>query len=154
MTDNQEIEKNWEIISSISNIEERIIHIYNDVKKKRPKYKKIIEENPYRLFKLLGGDESEIIKKNWAFEYSYEQYISDNEIEYDAVEAALWNLKDKSIKNAYDTGHWYVTGTCRINGPNDIVLEFEIEFCEGYFGGIIGTPYNKCNHGNHGILFF
>ena len=38
-----------------------------------------------------------------------------------------------------------------INGPHGIELEFE--FCEGYLDGIIGTPYNKAEHGNHGIIF-
>ena len=40
-----------------------------------------------------------------------------------------------------------------IEGPNGIELEFEFEYNEGYLDGILGTPYNVTQHGNHGILF-
>ena len=69
------------------------------------------------------------------------------------LEKENWDLEEKSIERAHDTGHWYVTGTSTIEGPNGIELEFEFEFCEGYLDGIIGTPYNEDEHRNHGIEF-
>ncbi len=80
---------------------------------------------------------------NWAFEYTYEQYISDYDIEYDEVEALNWDIEEKSIENSMETGHWYVNGTCVINEPEGVELEFEFGYSDGYPDGIIGTPYKK-----------
>ena len=150
----KEIEILWLELTSISNIDDRRVAIYNDTKSKTPRYKVLAEENPHLLFELLGGDDSELDTMNWAFEYSYKDYIEEYDIEYDSTEADGWDLEEKSIEHAHDTGHWYVTGTCVIVGPNNIELEFEFEYCEGYLEGIIGTPYNLEEHGNHGILFY
>jgi hypothetical protein len=153
MKNNNETEELWETISLIENFEERIILIFKDTKKKKPIFKILAEENPYRLFKLLGGDESEVNLCNMAFEYTYEQYISDYEIEYDTFDAANWDLEERSIEQAHDSGHWYVTGSCEINGPNDIILEFEFEFTDGVIDGIITTPYYEINHDRNGFRF-
>ena len=147
------MEKLWAEIESIKNLEERVILIHKDITENINRYKVLGEENPYRLFELLGGDDSEILTTNWAFEYTYEEYIDEYEIEYDLKEKENWDLEEKSIERAHDTGHWYVTGTSTIEGPNGIELEFEFEFCEGYLDGIIGTPYNEDEHRNHGIEF-
>jgi hypothetical protein len=147
------MEKLWAEIESIKNLEERVIVIHKDITDNINRYKVLAEENPYRLFELLGGDDSSILTKNWAFEYTYEDYIEENDIEYDSKEKENWDLAEKSIERANDTGHWYVTGTSTIEGPDGIEFEFEFEFCDGYLDGIIGTPYNEDQHGNHGIEF-
>jgi hypothetical protein len=154
MKQEDKIELFWSELKSIKNIEDRIVTIHKDIQSDSPKYQILAKENPHRLFELLGGDDSEITTSNWAFEYTYEDYIGENDIEYDANEAKEWDLDEKSIEHAHDTGHWYVTGTCIIEGPEDIELEFEFEYCEGYLDAIIGTPYNQTEHGNHGILFY
>jgi hypothetical protein len=143
----------WSELSSMNSIDDRRVTIYHDIKSKSPKYLMLAEENPHRLFELLGGDDSEIDTQNWAFEYTYKDFIEEYDIEYNSKEADVWDLEEKSIEHAHDTGHWYVTGTCVIKGPQNIKLAFEFEYCEGYLDGIIGTPYTEAEHGNHGIPF-
>ena len=153
MTKNQKIEKLWSEIEIVENIQDRIILIHEDISTKKNKYKVLAKNDPYRLFQLLGGDEDEISRTNWAYEYTYQDYINQYDIEYDAEDADRWDTEEKSIERAHDLGHWYVTGISIVKGPHKIELEFEFEFCEGYLGGIIGTPYNQNEHGNHGIEF-
>jgi hypothetical protein len=153
MTQENKNEVLWSELSSLNNIDERVVAIYKDIMSDIRKYQILAEEEPQRLFELLGGSDSEITTSNWAFQYSYEDYIQENDIEYDANEANEWDLEEKSIEHAHDSGHWYVTGICKIEGPDNVELEFEFECCEGYLDGIIGTPYNESEHGDHGILF-
>ena len=49
----QTIEKLWSELTSIENIDERIIAIYNDTISKSPNYQVLAEGNPQRLFELL-----------------------------------------------------------------------------------------------------
>ena len=153
MSQNQKTEILWSELTLIENINDRRVLIHNDTKIKMPKYQILAEDDPYRFFELLDGDKSEINSNNWAFKYTYEDYIQENDIEYDPEEADEWDLEGKSIEHAYDTGHWYVSGTCLIEGPNNIELEFEFDYCDGLLDRIIGTPYNENEHGNRGILF-
>ena len=153
MAEENNIELLWSELTSIDVIDDRKIAIYKDVQSNFRKYQILAEEDPHRLFEILGGDDSEITTSNWAFEYSYEDYIQENDIEYNENEANEWDLEGNSIKHAHDTGNWYVTGICIIKGPYNIELVFEFEYCEGYLDGIIGTPYNESEHGGHGILF-
>jgi hypothetical protein len=153
MLQEQKNDKLWLELTSIESIDERIIAIHKDTKSTSPKFQILAEENPQLLFELLGGDNFEINTNNWAFEYTYENYIQEYDIEYDSAESSEWDLEEKSIEHAHDTGYWYVTGTCVIEGPNNIELEFEFEYCEGYLDGILGTPYNLSEHGTHGIHF-
>jgi hypothetical protein len=154
MKQKTEMEKLWTEIESIKNIKKRVILIYKDISDNINRYEGLSEEDPYRLFELLGGDDSDLTTTNWAFEYTYKEYIEENDIEYDPTEERKWDLEEKSIQKAHDTGNWYVTGTSVITGPNGIELDFEFAFCEGYLDGIIGTPYNEAEHGNHGFKFY
>ena len=154
MSQDQNVEVLWSELTSIGSIDDRRVVVYNDKNKKSPKYQVLAEKDPERLFELLGGDDAEIEPNNWAFEYTYEDYIAENDLEYDPAEAELWDVEEKSVEHAHDTGHWYVSGTCVLSGPGDVELPFEFEFCEGYLEGITGTPYNEEEQGNHGILFF
>ena len=141
--DKSDLEIIWSKLESIGSID-RIREVnQEDVKLKKPAYKILSETDPQRLFDLLGGNDFEIEMNNWAFEYPYEQYISDYDIEYDEVEALNWDVEEKSIENAMETGHWYVSGTCTINEPEGVELEFEFGYSDGYLDGIIGTPYRK-----------
>ena len=153
MLQNQKIEILSYELTSIKKIDDRRVCIHKDTKSRSPKYKILAEEKPFLFFEILGGDEFEIISNNWAFEYTYEDYIEQYDIEFDQADADKWNIEEKSIENANESGHWYVTGTCIIQGPNNIELEFEFDYCDGLLDRIIGTPYNENEHGNHGILF-
>ena len=86
MSENKSTEAKWALIESIEDIEERIILIDKDLNKKRPLYRVLAKENPYRLYLLLGGDECEIELYNWAKEYTYEDYLEDSGEEYDSDE--------------------------------------------------------------------
>lgn len=144
----------WSELTSVTDIKDRRLIIYKDAKCKLPKYLILAEEDPHRLFELLGGNDSEIETFNWAFEYTYEDHIEESGDEYNAEKADAWNLEEKSIERAKDTGHWYVTGICKIVAPNSIQLDFEFEYCDGILDAIIGTPYNEEEHCNHGIPFY
>lgn len=150
------IEQLWLELESIEPIDERRISVFKDTKKKKPKYKKLADADVYRFFEILGGNEIDVEQThNWAFEYNYEDFISDNGLEYSKKDAKKWDLKEESIENAHATGHWYVTGLCEITLQEGIVLPFEFDYCEGYLDTIIGHPYNTEEGGNsHGILFF
>jgi hypothetical protein len=139
--DKSDLEIIWSKLESIDSTDRIRQIIHDDVKLKKPVFKILSETDPQRLFVLLGGDDFEIEMNNWAFEYSYEQYISDYDIEYDEAEAMSWDVEEKSIENAIESGHWYVTGTCIINKPEGVELEFEFGYSDGYLDGIIGTPY-------------
>jgi hypothetical protein len=153
MAQKRDLEALWAEISSNASVDERRNLIYSDIETKKPKFKVLAEEDPYRLFNLLEGDEADICRTNWAYEYTYEDYAEDNGLDYDEEEADNWDLEKESIQHAHDTGHWYVTGICTIEGPDGIELPFEFAYSEGYLDGIIGTPYNQEKHGRHGIEF-
>ena len=153
MAKQQDLEPLWAEISSIASVDERRTLIYNDSEFRRPKYKVLAEHDPYRLFNLLEGDEANISTSNWAYDYTYEEYVEDNDLEYDEDEAEGWDLEEQSVQRAHDTGNWYVTGICIIRGTDDVELPFEFAYSEGYVDGIIGTPYNQEKHGRHGIEF-
>ncbi len=74
------------------------------------------------LIRTIGWECFKIIMCNWTFEFTYEVYIKKNNIEYDANESSESDLEGKSNSNAYDSGHWYVTGICIIDRPNNIEL--------------------------------
>lgn len=154
MTQVQNIDNLWSELTAIKDVDNRIVAIHNDIQTNLRKYQVLAETDPYRLFDLLGGDDSDLDTCNWALPYSYENFIEENEIEFDPIEEKEWDLDEKSIEHAHDSGHWYVTGFCTITGPEKIELEFEFQYTEGYLDGIIGTPYNQESHGNHGILFY
>lgn len=143
----------WSEIISIKNIEERRTKIIEDIKSSNHKYCVLAKEDPYRLFMLLGGDESEITTQNWAFEFNYEDYLEESGGEFSEEESKKWDLEERSIQRALDLGYWYVTGESIIMAQNGDNLVFEFQYSEGYLDGIIGTPYNQSSHGNHGIPF-
>ena len=140
---NEEIEKLWDEISSKHDLKERIMIIHSDIVNDKNKFKPLAEEDPYRLFKLLGGDALDATRSNWAFEYTYENYIEDYDIEFDSKEAESWDIEERSIERAHDIGYWYVTGIVSLDVDESSSLLFEVEFAEGYFDGIIGTPYDQ-----------
>ena len=144
----------WQELGSVNNLEQRVSLIHKDISSKTFRYKPLAEEDPYRLFKMIGGDESELIIINWAFEYTYQQHLEEDvDVEYNFEDEIKWDIEEKSIERAHESGHWYVTGFASIQGLNGMELNFEFEFCEGYLGAIIGTPYNEDEHGNHGFEF-
>jgi hypothetical protein len=143
----------WQELESLDDYIERILLIHQDISSGCLKYKILADNDPFRLFEDLGGNESDIETSNWALPYSYDDYIEENDLEYDSAEAELWDLEERSIEHAHDTAHWYVTGTSVINGPGDIELSFEFEFCEGYIDGNLKTPYDKLDPNSDEVLF-
>jgi hypothetical protein len=140
-------------LESTDSIDKLIELIDNDSRKEKARFKILADADPQRLFELLGGDEFEISTKNWALEYTYEDYINENGLHFDKEQAKKWNLEQESINHAHETAHWYVTGICSIKGANGLELNFEFEYCEGYVAGIIGTPYDEENKRSHGFIF-
>ncbi len=158
---------------SIDDIEKRKEIIFNDISKRNPKYKIIAQDDPYKLFDALGGDEDEVIRThNWAYEYTFNDFLTeqiDNGYEFDEdtfegtkeewkeyqnhlnLLREKFDEKEESIKRANDTGNYYVTGLYEIKGKNNIILPFEWDFCEGYLESIIGTPYDTPK--DHGYSF-
>ena len=149
------LNKLWSILEEINSTNERSRRIYQDLVSKANVFKPLVEDNPYRLFELLGGDVLEAERTNWAFEYTYENYLEYSGEEFDIRKAESWNIEERSIERAHDTGYWYVTGMFSFKIDESSELLFELEFLEGYFDGIIGTPYDK-NIGSkcHGIEFY
>jgi hypothetical protein len=150
----EEIEIVWASLQAMVSKDERRVAIYKDVNSKKPVFKILAETDPQRLFEILGGYDFEIEMNNWAFEHTYEKYISDYDIEHDEVEALAWDLEEKSIEYALETGHWYVTGTCVINEPEGVELEFEFGYSDGYLDGIIGTPYEHWKEDDNMYYFY
>lgn len=64
MTQEDKIELLWSELTSIKNIEDKIVAIHKDIQSDSRKYQILAEEDPQRLFELLGGDESEITTSN------------------------------------------------------------------------------------------
>lgn len=139
MSKEQKIELLWSELMSIENIYDRRAFIYQETKKKKPKYKILADEEPYRLFEFLGGDESKVDNlKKWVWEYTNDDYTEENDMEYDSVEANNWDVEEKSIEHAIENwSNYSLTGTVVILGPNNIELEFEFDFTEGCIEGII-----------------
>ena len=153
--ENLQQEKKWKELEFINDISERIRIVYRDTNLKRSKFKKITEDNPFRMFEILGGNIQDVYRaSNWAPEYFYNDYIEEQGKEFDPKEAKNWDLEKESIERAINLGFYYVTGFCEIKGREKEVLYFEFDYLEGYVDSIIGTPYNTNNQGNiHGIEF-
>ena len=74
-----EIKALFEEISAIAEIEARKKIIFEDLKSKNPKFKKLADSNPKQFFKILGGKISEVEPTNdWAIEFTYKDYIEEN----------------------------------------------------------------------------
>ena len=144
----------WSKLESIGSIDSMRKIIQEDLSLNNPAFKILSEADPQRLFDILRGNDFEIEMNNWALEYTYEQYISNNDIEYDEVDALNWDLEEKSIENAMESGHWYVTGTCIINEPEGVELAFDFSYCDGYLDGIIGTPYSQWKQDENMFYFY
>jgi hypothetical protein len=152
--DKSDLEIIWSKLEYIDSKDRIRKVIQEDVTSKKPVFKILSETDPQRLFDIVGGDDFEIEMNNWAFEYTYEQYISDYDIEYNEVEALNWDIEEKSIENSMETGHWYVTGTCVINEPEGVEFEFEFGYSDGYIDGIIGTPYKHWKEDDNMYCFY
>jgi hypothetical protein len=148
------IEELWYSIESVNSHSERIKLIFRDINDHSNLYKTLADNDPDRLFKLLGGDEADAELTNWAFVYTYEDHIEYYNLEYDSDEAELWDVEERSIERAIDSGHFYVTGLVTLKSNDSTELLFELQFTEGRSDGIIGTPYDE-NIGSeiHGIEF-
>jgi len=151
---NEKEESLWSELNEIESFIARRSLIFNDINSGNKLFELIAKNEPGRLLKLLGGDEGDSIRYNWASEYTYEDYLEEEDQEYDEKEATEWDVDEKSIERAHDSGHWYVTGELVLEGLKGEELAFEFQYTEGYFDGIIGTPYNTDEDGkDHGIYF-
>lgn len=145
----------WEDLTSLESIDDRIHLIYHDIQSSEFKYQELAAGNPLRLFEMLGGNTSEVeITHKWAPEYTYQNYIEDNDLDFEEIEAKNWKLEQKSIEQAEEIGHYYCTGRISLENNKGEDLEFEFEFCEGYLEAIISTPYDLNKEEiSHGIIF-
>jgi len=144
----------WLELTKIKDFETLRSMIYKDSSSKNNRYKLIADDDPLRFFELLGGDEAEAERFNWAYEYTYKDYINEYGINYNKSDEKSWDLENKSIENANDTGYYYVTGVVILKGLKGEKIAFELEYTDGYFDKIIGTPYDTDEFGNeHGIYF-
>jgi hypothetical protein len=144
-----------EDLNEMGSFDERIIAVYNDIKSKKFRFRPLAEYYPYRLFEILGGDPSAANRRNWAMEYTYEDHLECSGEEYDVEKGKSWNLEEESINQALSSAHWYVTGLVSVVSREGHELIFEIDFSEGYFDSVIGTPYDEdigCKV--HGFEFF
>lgn len=144
----------WLELTEVENIHTRLNIIYTDVQSGENRYKKLADIDPYRFFKLLGGNESDAVRYNCAHEFTYDDYIEEYDEVYDETEANEWDLEAKSIEKAHDSGHWMVTGVSILVGLKGDKLTFKHQYTEGYFDGIIQTPYNSDEDENQNKILF
>jgi hypothetical protein len=150
---NAEIHELSQALLAITDIDVRKNLIFEDVKSDNPKFKKFAENNPLKLFEILGGNINDVEPtNNWAVEFTYKDYIEENIEVYNEEDSKKWNLAEESIKRADETSNWYVTGLYILTGAGGIQLPFECDYCEGIPYDVIGHPYNTPINGNaHGI---
>jgi len=176
----KEIQDLWDEFLSIESEEDRRRVIFKDAKKRKPKFKILADQSPWDFFIELGGIESDIVPTdNWAFEYTYEDWVDEygeEEEEIDEEERKRreenedweddyepkktqreleWDLEKESIKHAEETGHWLQTCLCSLEGPGDVSLPFIFGFTEGEFdGSVLENPYTTENgNESYGIPF-
>jgi hypothetical protein len=177
----EEIQALWDEFLSIEEIDDRRRIIFEDTKKKRPKFKALAENNAFELFTELGGSDSMIeVTENWAFEYTYENWVNDYGEEEEDIDdeekkrleedenwedenekkktprELEWDLEEESIQRAHDTGYWLQTCLCILEGPDDVSLPFIFGFTEGEFdGSVLENPYTtKDGDVSFGIPFY
>lgn len=63
MLSDNKIELLWSELLQIDNIDKRKEIIYHDTFKSKPIYSVLAEQNPFRLFEIIGGDFSDVEKK-------------------------------------------------------------------------------------------
>ena len=131
-------------LSSLENIEDRKLMIVSDLKSGNHKFKNIAKNQPFNFFKLLGGDEDELVPThNWAYKFTYADYLECNpEIIYSAEEEKKWDLEQKSIENAYYADNYYSTCTVDLIVIDGSKLRFVFDFREGYLLDCLATPYD------------
>ena len=105
----EEIQDLWDEVLSIEDIDDRRKLIFADAKKRRPRYKILAEKSPFDLFLELGGIEWDIVPThNWAFEYTYDDWVNyygGEEDETDADEDENENEDElESDQNELDEG--------------------------------------------------
>ena len=150
----KQLEALLEELSQLESFDHRIRAVYNDIDSKKFRFKPLAKHYPYKLFEILGGDPSTTNLMNWAMEYTYEDHLECSGEEYDEEKAKSWNLEEESINQALVSAHWYVTGFVTV-GSEGYELLFEIDFTEGYFESVIGTPYDEdIGSKVHGFEFF
>ena len=151
----KQLEALIEELSQLESFDHRIRAVYNDIDSKKFRFKPLAKHYPYKLFEILGGDPSTTNLMNWAMEYTYEDHLECSGEEYDEKKAKSWNLEEESINQALVSAHWYVTGFVSVVSSEGHELLFEIDFTEGYFESVIGTPYDEdIGSKVHGFEFF
>lgn len=161
----EEIQALWEEFLSVEETDDRRNIIFEDIKKRNPKYKILAEDSPLEFFIELGGNEYDIEPThNWAIEYTYKDWVDEyGEEEIDEEEKKRrnededwednyerkktsreleWDLQAESIQHAYDTGFWRQTCLFTLKGPDDVSLPFIFGCTEGEFdGSVLENPY-------------
>jgi hypothetical protein len=131
----------WNKLSGIESKAELRKRIYEDIQANENRYKALADDDALRFYILLGGDFQIIETINWAPVYTYHEYITDNDLEYDEEAFQSWNIEKESNIRANETAHWYVTGISNLGIEDGLDLPFTIGYTEGYADEVIDTPY-------------
>ena len=140
---NSNIELIWNALEAHDSVDKIREIVFEDVKSKKHVLKGLAESDPHRLYNLLNGDEFEIQVTAWAPEFTYEQYVNENDLEFDELEKSNWDVEEKSIERATEDGYWLETGTCIIDKPDGVELRFEFNLTDGVWDETLATPYDK-----------
>jgi len=95
MTNDEQFDLLCSELTAINDILNRRSIIFNDLQSGANRFKIIADTNPHLLFEILGGDEDEIELSNWAFEYSYSEYLENREEDDDLIEEKDWDMDEK-----------------------------------------------------------
>lgn len=133
----------WKKLEQLNDYVSRRLVIYNDISSGELKFKMISELDPYRFFSILGGEEMYSEKINWAFPFTYHDYVQNNNLKFRKKELHKWDLEERSIERAHATGFWHVTGIINLDIGNGKSLKFILNYSEGMFDGVSKTPYSE-----------
>lgn len=133
----------WDALVAYGSVDQIRKIVFEDVNSKKQALKGLAESDPNRLYNLLNGDEFELQVTAWALEFTYEQYVNENDLEFDELEKSNWDVEEKSIERATELGYWLETGTCIIDKPDGVELRFEFNLTDGEPDIILATPYDK-----------
>jgi len=130
-------------LTCLDSIEERRLIIASDLKSGVLRFKILASSEPFIFFQLLGGEKETLEPTHsWASKYTYEDYLGNNpEISFSVEDEKNWDIQEKSIEQAYETGVWYDTCSVALAVKDGSKLFFLFDFCEGFLNDCLACPY-------------
>ena len=78
---------------------------------------------------------------SWASKFTYADYLDNNpEITFSVEDEKNWDLEQKSIEQAYETGVWSDICSIALVAKEGVKLPFLFDFCEGLLNDCLATP--------------